>query len=72
MYAAELDENNFVMRVIVGNAEWAIENLGGSWVDSEDKVGPGWIYEDGDINPPVYEEVEFPEGLEGGEEEDIS
>lgn len=27
MYAAELDEENIVTRVIVGNAEWAIENL---------------------------------------------
>ena len=31
-YAAQLNDN-LVIDVIVGNYEWAIENLGGEWVD---------------------------------------
>lgn len=32
--AAQLDANSMVVRVIVGDAEWATEHLGGTWVDA--------------------------------------
>lgn len=41
-YAAELDDTDSVVRVIVGDAEWATEMLGGRWVDSEQKLGISW------------------------------
>jgi hypothetical protein len=50
-YAAELNDN-VVIRVIVGTAEWATENLGGQWVDSPTKVGIGWQLIDGVITAP--------------------
>jgi hypothetical protein len=50
-YAAELNEQDEVLRVIVGTAKWATTNLGGIWVDSP-KCGPGWLYIDGQIVPP--------------------
>jgi hypothetical protein len=50
-YAAELDEQDEVIRVIVGDHQWATDNLGGRWVDSL-KCGPGWLYIDGQIVPP--------------------
>jgi hypothetical protein len=53
-YAAELDENNIVQQVIVGTAEWATDNLGGTWVDC-DPCGPGWVYVDGEMVPPYVE-----------------
>jgi hypothetical protein len=52
-YAAELDDDNVVVRVIVGTAQWAVEHLGGTWVDSPDKVGAGWEVVDGVIRPPA-------------------
>jgi len=53
-YAAELNDNNEVIRVIVGDHQWAADNLGGRWVDSS-KCGPGWRYIDGHIVlPPPY------------------
>jgi len=58
-YAAELDEQDFVIRVIVGDADWANDNLGGRWVPSP-KAGPGWRYVDGEIVPPEPEPM--PEG----------
>ena len=51
-YAAELDNDAQVVRVIVGDAQWATDNLGGTWVDSPHKVGAGWAYIDGQIIPP--------------------
>ena len=51
-YAAELDHTNTITRVIVGTAQWATEMLGGNWVDTPEKVGPGWQYVDGQIVPP--------------------
>jgi hypothetical protein len=56
-HAAELDETSTVIRVIVGTAEWATANLGGTWVDSP-KCGPGWTYHDGEFHPPYVEPVE--------------
>jgi hypothetical protein len=35
-YAAELNDDNVVTRVIVGTAEWAAEHLGGTWVQPPD------------------------------------
>ena len=50
--AAELDDDNVVVRVIVGTAAWATENLGGVWVDPPQLVGIGWTYDGTDIVPP--------------------
>jgi hypothetical protein len=52
-YAAELDENDQVVRVIVGTAEWAVEHLGGEWVDPPELVGIGWELVDGVMRPPA-------------------
>jgi hypothetical protein len=43
MYSANI-ENGIVKQVIVGNSTWAIENLGGTWVDTEVLVGIGWTW----------------------------
>ena len=47
-YAAQL-KNNIVEDVIVANYQWAIENIGGEWVDctSGDKpcAGLGFTYD---------------------------
>ena len=51
-YAAELDATDTVLRVIVGTAEWAADNLGGRWVDSAVKVGAGWLWDGTQIVPP--------------------
>ena len=37
MYAGKV-ENGVVVQAIVGDAQWAITNLGGEWHDSEDKI----------------------------------
>ena len=42
-YACKVD-NGVVVQVLVGSASWANENLGGFWVDSESKVGLGWLW----------------------------
>jgi hypothetical protein len=51
-YAAQL-EDDVVVQVIVGTADWAVEHLGGTWVDTPVKVGPGWVYVDGELLPPA-------------------
>jgi len=51
-YAAELDDTDTVVRVIVGTAEWAADNLGGRWVDTPVKVGAGWTFDGTNIVPP--------------------
>jgi hypothetical protein len=51
-YAAHI-EHDTVTQVIVGNAAWAVEHLGGQWVDSPVKVGIGWLLVDGEIVPPA-------------------
>jgi hypothetical protein len=56
-YAAELDNNDTVIRVIVGTADWATDNLGGRWVNSP-KCGPGWRYIDGEILPPEPDQAD--------------
>jgi hypothetical protein len=50
-YAAHI-EHDTITQVIVGNAAWAVEHLGGEWVDSPVKVGIGWLLVDGEIVPP--------------------
>lgn len=52
-YAAELDDNDVVVQVIVGTAQWATEHLGGTWADSPELVGIGWELVDGVIRPPA-------------------
>jgi hypothetical protein len=44
-YAVEIIDG-VVGRVIVANAQWAIENLGGFWVDSDQLVGNGWTWDE--------------------------
>jgi hypothetical protein len=46
-YAVEIIDG-IVGRVIVANAQWAIENLGGFWVDSDQLVGNGWTWNETD------------------------
>ncbi len=50
-YAAEVDGDGRVVRVIVGSADWASEHLGGEWIDSDDKVGAGWETYEGGLRP---------------------
>lgn len=54
-YAAELNDNDEVVQVIVGTAEWATVHLGGRWVDTPHKCGPGWVWNGDDIVPPEPE-----------------
>lgn len=58
-YAAELDDTDTVVRVIVGTAEWATDMLGGRWVDSPVKVGAGWVWDGTQIVPPTPEPGEW-------------
>lgn len=51
MYAAQV-EDGLVVQVIVGDAVWASNALGGFWVGSEELVGIGWIYLDGQLIAP--------------------
>lgn len=53
-YAAEIVDGH-VARVIVGTAQWAVEHLGGQWVDPPELVGIGWELVDGHIVPPEPE-----------------
>jgi hypothetical protein len=50
MYAAQI-ENGVVTQVIVGDAEWASDRLGGTWVGTEKLVGIGWTYDDNGFRP---------------------
>jgi hypothetical protein len=51
-------ENGLVTDIIVGDYNWAIEKLGGYWVDATDKtVGVGYEYTDGNFiiqNPQPF------------------
>lgn len=52
-YAAEIIDG-LVTQVIVGDASWAIERLGGQWVDSDTLVGIGWTWTSaGGFSQPV-------------------
>lgn len=63
-YAANIVDGH-VAQVIVGTADWAIEHLGGTWVDTPVKVGTGWELVDGQIIPPEPE----PEAVEAPAED---
>ena len=58
-YAAQLNDN-IVSEVIVGNYEWAIENIGGVWVDCTDNgelvAGVGYTFDGTDFVAPIVEE----------------
>lgn len=56
-YAAELDDTNTVLRVIVGTADWAADNLGGTWVQSATKVGADWTWVKGEWVPPEPDDL---------------
>ena len=60
MYAAEIVDG-MVTQVIVGDAAWAVERLGGTWVDSVELVGIGWTFQDGTFIAPVYPDTDFEE-----------
>jgi hypothetical protein len=61
-YAAQLIEN-VVEDVIVANYEWAIEKIGGEWVDCTDgdkpSAGIGFTYDPATetFSPPPVEEM---------------
>lgn len=58
VYAA-LIVGGTVQQVIVGTAEWAIENLGGQWIDSQTLVGIGWSWDEvNGFQPPTLSEEE--------------
>jgi hypothetical protein len=63
-YAAELDDNDVVVRVIVGTAQWAVKHLSGEWVDSPVKVGAGWTYDGTNIVPPPAPEPDLDDPLQ--------
>ena len=54
--AAKLNDNNVVEQVIVGSHLWAIERLGGNWIDSTGlQVGIGYSYHgDHFRSPPLF------------------
>jgi hypothetical protein len=46
-------EDETVTQVIVGDWQWAIDRLGGDWVDATGKqAGIGYSYADGEFRPP--------------------
>jgi hypothetical protein len=51
-YAAELDGDGVVRRVICGTADWAIEHLGGTWFQPDGLVGIGWVFDGENIVLP--------------------
>lgn len=66
-FAAQL-KNNIVSQVIVGNYEWAIENLGGVWVDctcgDQPCASAGYLYDVSNKSfspPPAPVVFEVPE-----------
>lgn len=55
-YAAKIIDS-MVVEVIVGDASWAIERLGGLWVDTDTLVGFGWTWDGTNFHPPVEQET---------------
>ena len=51
-YAARIEDGT-VVQVIVGDADWAADRLGGVWLNSPTKVGVGWQQYDGGLRPPA-------------------
>jgi hypothetical protein len=60
-YAAEVVDG-VITQVIVGDAAWAAESLGGTWVPLDAKAGVGWTWDGAAAVPPV---VDLPEGVIG-------
>lgn len=57
VYAAEIVDG-VVIRVIVGDASWATDRLGGFWIDTDTLVGIGWTWDEvNGFQPPVMTEV---------------
>ena len=53
MRTARINNEGVVEQVIVGTSEWATSRLGGTWIDTESKVGIGWTYsEEHGFRPP--------------------
>ena len=44
MYAIKL-KDGCVQQVIVGSSSWAVDNIGGEWIDSDVVVGIGWMWD---------------------------
>jgi hypothetical protein len=59
-YSAELDEQARVVRVIVGQPDWAADNLDGAWVSSDSKVGLGWVWDGYEFVVPDSEGTDEP------------
>jgi hypothetical protein len=59
-YAAEIVDGQ-VIRVIVGDPVWAVENLGGVWVGSDTKVGVGWLWDGVTLAPAPTPELAEPQ-----------
>ena len=58
-YCARIEDGVVTQVIVCGNAQWAIQHLGGEWVCTEDRlVGIGWVVEDGEIVPPPAPEIE--------------
>ncbi len=58
-YAAKI-EDGVVVQVIVGNAEWAFNALGGVWVDSDMLIGKGWLWDGASFVEPPEESTDEP------------
>jgi hypothetical protein len=55
-YTAEIVDGS-VTRVIVGDAGWAVERLGGFWANTDTLVGIGWTWDEvNGFQPPVFDE----------------
>jgi hypothetical protein len=55
-YAAKIEDGT-VTQVIVGNANWATERLGGFWANTDTLVGNGWLWDEvNGFQPPVFVE----------------
>lgn len=61
-YAARIEDGT-VVQVIVGDAGWAADRLGGVWLNSPVKVGIGWQTVDGQIVPPPVPDPEMGDDL---------
>jgi hypothetical protein len=51
-YAGRVN-NGVVVEAIVGTAEWAIQNLGGEWHDSETKIRVPGLWDDANGFQPM-------------------
>jgi hypothetical protein len=56
MYAARIEDET-VVEVIVGDADWAMERLGGFWIPSNTKAGIGWRLVKGKLVAPAPDPV---------------